>query len=147
MRGEASLRPAPLPPVDLHAGGEAFAASLRAAFLASSHQLRVAPLDDVSLHPLFVNEKQSASFIRRSGARKRRLALLALAGLQPAPGAAKHRSRQLHAARRVRGKGGRFLTKEEKEALERQLTQQMQQTNTAPATDEEQESATSDEDD
>ena len=87
-------------------------------------RLRALPREDLSVAVQFVSAKQFRRLWHRMTVRaaKRRMMMMMHRG---AGGAHKHLSRQLHASRRVRGKGGRFLTKEEKEALARE--EQMQQ--------------------
>lgn len=121
----AGLPPFLLPPapfaVDLVPGPalqERFQESLAralSAFGAAAPPLRVLPRTDLSTSAHFVSGKQARRLVQRMAARARQALTHARAH-----GAPKHRSRQLHASRRVRGSGGRFLTKEEKEAIARQ---------------------------
>ena len=86
----------------------------------STPRLCCLPTIDHSEQVLFVSHCQYTQIVKRREQRRndkrRRIK-------------SKHKSRQAHAARRVRGTGGRFLTKEEKAALamQQQLQQQMQQ--------------------
>lgn len=111
-RGPMELPAPDFDPVDLNQGTAAFVDSLRAVLRGNAHDLpRCLPLEDLTSTPQLINALQFSRYARRSAARKRRVTRL--------PGSIKHVSRQLHAARRVRGKGGRFLTKEEKEQMAR----------------------------
>jgi hypothetical protein len=75
--------------------------------------LRVLPRTDLATSPAtFVSSRQYKRLVARMASRARRAAR----GLGSS-GAPKHLSRQLHAIRRVRGKGGRFLTAAEKAAM------------------------------
>ena len=84
----------------------------------STPRLRCLPTADHSEQVLFVSHAQYAQIVKRREQRRndkrRRIK-------------SKHKSRQAHAARRVRGTGGRFLTKEEKAALAMQQQMAMQQ--------------------
>jgi len=89
----------------------------------STPRLRCLPTIDHSEQVLFVSHCQYTQIVKRRDQRRndkrRRIK-------------SKHKSRQAHAARRVRGTGGRFLTKEERAAAlamqqQLQLQQQMQQ--------------------
>ena len=75
---------------------------------ASTARLLCLPVDDHSQSVLFVHSYQYMQILKRREQRKndtrKRIK-------------SKHKSRQAHAARRVRGSGGRFLTKEEKAML------------------------------
>jgi hypothetical protein len=75
--------------------------------------LRVLPRTDLATSPAtFVSSRQYKRLVARMASRARRAAR----GLGSS-GAPKHLSRQLHAIRRVRGKGGRFLTAAEKATM------------------------------
>ena len=84
----------------------------------STARLRCLPTADHSEQVLFVSHCQYSQIVKRREQRRndkrRRIK-------------SKHKSRQAHAARRVRGTGGRFLTKEEKAALAMQQQLQLQQ--------------------
>ena len=83
----------------------------------------VLPRTDLAAPIEFVSAKQHRRLVHRMHTRAVKRAQSAF----HASGARKHHSRQLHAIRRVRGKGGRFLTKEEKEAMMANMQQQQQQ--------------------
>ena len=77
----------------------------------STPRLLCLPSEDHSAQVLFVHSYQFSQILKRREQRRndkrRRIK-------------SKHKSRQAHAARRVRGSGGRFLTKEEKMAMNMQ---------------------------
>ena len=97
---------------------------------------RALPTDDLNLPTEFIHAKQYARYLHRTLARKRKAAVLHGSSR---PGAAKHRSRQLHAARRVRGKGGRFLTKEERAELAKEEAAAAKEGRTTTAGEQEEE--------
>ena len=138
----ANLPPWEPPPTHLHvdtSSSDGFARTLRLALKENmSYLTRCLPSSDLTSTPVWVNDKQHSRTIHRRSARQRRAAMLAaMSGGQSTgnrkshAGAPKHLSRQLHAARRVRGAGGRFLTKEEREQLDREANQLNQQAITA----------------
>jgi len=71
-------------------------------------RLLALPNESHSDQPIFVQNHQYAQILKRREQRKNDKRMRVKS---------KHKSRQLHAARRVRGQGGRFLTKEEKQKL------------------------------
>lgn len=68
--------------------------------------------------PIFVNAKQYNRILKRRESRKKQLGTDAMSVIHTKPRRAYlHESRHKHAKNRVRGVGGRFLSKAEKDAL------------------------------